>query len=184
MSREWKPGDVAMVSLFDGEEVRAIRVARCPMCRRHGDSPHWHCGSEHGGNLPSSKDADARPLVVLDPEDREEVERLMDTYMGQFDSYPPSTTEADHMQAALRELANPTPPKPDEPMGLGAVVEGVCGCSRDARRFVRDPDARDFNLPPKRNGMADGSEVPWVSRCGHHGYAEIDAVKVLSEGVR
>jgi hypothetical protein len=40
--------------------------------------------------------------------------------------------DVDDMQAALREFANPRDPKPDEPQGLGAVVQ-----REDGIRWVR-----------------------------------------------
>jgi hypothetical protein len=55
-----------------------------------------------------------RPVVVLDPEDAEEVERLAAAWDGiDLCDLPesPMTLRAIRMQAALRELAAPTPPK-------------------------------------------------------------------------
>lgn len=79
---------------------------------------------------------------------------------------------AQHTGAAciLRNLADQIeaqtrPPKPDEPMGLGTVVEDAEG-----HRWVR---------------LHSGDGVPW---CGglnkHREYAAIDAVRVLSVGVQ
>lgn len=73
----------------------------------------------------------------------------------------------------LREFAKP---KPDEPTGLGAVVEDAEGV-----KWVRlgrpgdDPTADDW----RRAGWTSGDESERV----WHFYADIDAVKVLSEGV-
>lgn len=61
-------------------------------------------------------------VVVISPEDREQVERLAEVM--NYAGWKPSV---ETMQDALREFANPTPPKPDEPTGLGAVVEDVAG---------------------------------------------------------
>lgn len=76
----------------------------------------------------------------------------------------------DHVEQAMRDF---TPPKPEEPTGLGAVVEDDKG-----DRWVRV------------GGNLDGIPRPWAE----HGniadlrdwvrYADIAAVAVLSEGVR
>jgi hypothetical protein len=75
---------------------------------------------EDGDRYPVA--GDYRPVVVIDPEDREQVERLCS---GLLDIH--WYGNADAMQVALRKFANPTPPKPDEPTGLGAVVEDADG---------------------------------------------------------
>lgn len=95
MSAQWKPGDVAMV----GREV-AIRVAYngSDFAFVDGLGRHWR-----------NEDETARPLLVIDPEDREQVERLADL-LGIGDAY---------VSHALRSLAQPEDP---EPTGLGAVV--------------------------------------------------------------
>lgn len=64
------------------------------------------------------------PVAVIAPEDREQVERLWQTWR---DLAPDHRLAQDNLQAALREFANPTPLKPEEPMGLGAVVEDADG---------------------------------------------------------
>ena len=112
------------------------------------------------------------PVVVIDCEDRERVERLLRAYLGRYDGMEsvPTQGEADCMQAALREFANPTPPKPDEPTGLGAVVEDADGVRwtrvEPAGAFSRNPwyPAVDIELQPEE-------------------YAHLSAVRVLSEGV-
>lgn len=93
-----------------------------------------------------------RPVVVIDPEDREAVERLTDLYWETVNE----EAIAD-LQAALREFANPEPPKPDEPMRPGAIIkdaDGVrwvswrqdsCGHSRPWQRLEMDTDEyRDY----------------------------------------
>ena len=111
-----------------------------------------------------------RPVVVIDPEDREAVERLQDLFADERDRNGGQSRLvvggwADAMQAALREYANPKPPKPDEPQGLGAVVESENGIrySRIGRKsgcWLRD----------------DGGLSGYV-------WDEIAAVRVLSPGV-
>lgn len=107
MSKEWKPGDLAMLSGLDGDEVMAFRQDRQWATQSHLYLNDWQ--------------VKARPLVVIDPEDREAVERLTGLYLDVEGS------ATDVMQAALREFADPTPPRPDEPTGLGAVVEDEDG---------------------------------------------------------
>ena len=112
-----------------------------------------------------------RRLVVIDPENREQVERLV----GLIDRHEEATAndpgddvhtwEVAAMQAALREFANPAPPKPEEPKGLGAVVEDAEG-----RRWVR------FN-------SAESSRRRWTDGTGDLQWSQVAAVRVLSEGV-
>lgn len=114
--------------------------------------------------------ADCRPVVVIDPEDREQVERAMVAYYSQIDStrywsgdLPEKFTDA--MQAALREFANPTPPKPDEPTGLGAVVE-----DESLVEYIH------LGSGLWAYGTTDGPSKGFA-------YADFNAVRVLSEGV-
>ena len=145
MSTQWKPGDVAMVIREDGTESRAI------MSRW---SSHWHA-FESGAQI-----VDARPLAVIDPEDKEAVERL--SSLTEANGGPTFFAgDVGKLQAALREFANPKPPRPEEPTGLGAVVEDVWG-----HRFVR-VGARAW-----RNVNEDSFCI-WL---------HIDVVRVLSEG--
>jgi len=103
-----------------------------------------------------------RPLVVIDPEDRAQVERLCGLFLKGNDGT--AIGDANDLQAALREFANPSPPKPAEPTGLGAVVE-----NSDGGRWVRTDVAVDR---------------PWWRYPGiTSGWAQVDAVRVLSEGV-
>jgi len=109
-----------------------------------------------------------RPLVVIDPEDREMADRLADLFVDGLPSVEPSTRgrQIDAMQAALRSLI--APPKPPEPTGMGAVVEDDEGV-----RYV---------------GLGDhygGGQLRWKGGRGmtFTSYADINAVRILSEGV-
>lgn len=111
--REWKPGDVAAVG---GQRVF-----------RHGGEFAWT--NDFGSRFATMTSLTARPLIVIDPEDREAVERLTEVYKTEFyrgKSYEPqpsaeSTAQrTDAMQAALRSLL--TPERPDEPTLPGALV--------------------------------------------------------------
>lgn len=105
MSREWKPGDVAIV-LQSGCERIAFR-----------NDTDWI------DSLGAAWDDDevtkyGRPIVAIDPADALEVRRLADAFCharwdhtGGGDECDPLTFSS--MQAALREYANPTPPKPE-----------------------------------------------------------------------
>ena len=150
MTREWKPGDAAVLAC--GEET-------CPM-REHrgllGKSGRWYLlelgewWDEHGSEP-------LRPLVVIDPEDRERVLRLA-LAVGR---------DEETVTKALRSLIEP--PKPEEPTGLGAVVEDA-----DGLRWVHR--GGDYFTPwvlTNRSGIG-----------GSKGWEEIAAVRVLSEGVQ
>ena len=171
MSREWTPGDLALVSSWRGADLPAFRV------RRDGYGTVW-CVLQDGdtrGLSDTEVGDNARPLVVIDPEDREAVERFREIaarwnarvpYADMAE--PGDMDETDAMQIALREFANPKPPKPPEPTGLGAVVEDAEG---------------DQWVVASQSGLfrkATGKEG-----CGaFRRYADIDAVRVLSEGVQ
>ena len=153
MTREWKPGTVAMlqyrnyspaVALFDGGAQRWTDAE----------------GATFDGD---EDDLTITPLVVIDPEDDEQIERLAALY----NSAAVQSVGTEPLQAALREFANPTPPKPDEPTGIGAVVEAVYD-----NRFVRIDRG---NKAWRRVGDIDPSAT-----CS---WEDIDAVRVLSEGV-
>lgn len=73
-----------------------------------------------------------RPLLVIDPEDREQVRSILDAYYADIDGEADrrvSDELAENMQSALRTLVQPEDP---EPTGLGAVVEDSRGV-----RYVR-----------------------------------------------
>jgi hypothetical protein len=156
MSREWKPGDVAVVHSVNDEDHRAVR--------RGGV---WIKLDAEGYIIDHYAES-VRPLVVIDPEDREAVERLADLFFAAL--YPEMKNTPGHddltaMQAALREFTNPTPPKPDEPQGLGAVVEDEHG-----NRWIRtDPEAPGW--------------TEWDAPVTRTPYARIAAVRILSPGV-
>lgn len=161
MSRQWKPGDVATF----GNSV-ALRTEKGWAYRDGGVA-----STAHDLHRP-------RPLVVIDPEDREQVERLAkavhesDHIATWHDLYRETRWQIeDATQAALRSLT--APEKPEEPLGLGAVVE-----SADGGRWVRSQ--WDFNnpwTPAERSDLSSDSDDTSVR------YAAIAAVTVLSEGV-
>lgn len=93
--------------------------------------------------------------------------RMRDHLEKEFDWYgmdEENTVEC--LQAAF--AAATSPPRPDEPLGLGAVVE-----DEDGRRFVRvGPTIGDFHWRSSEPSNSDC--FPWRS---------VKAVRVLSEGV-
>lgn len=213
MSREWKPGDVAMVKAHLGhQETLVLRghddrwhggdgiyrlvsnvrplvvidpvsitgpdetgedgdplaeIAKCLRRLAEGDHPSTYRRrvAERLAEAfdPRTPTGYSGPYVVIDPEDREAIMRLQNALHTQCIIRADSTHEA--LQAALREFANPKPPKPEEPTGLGAVVEDT-----DGSLLVRVP-----NNPDK----------PWS--CGgvtRWAWDDIDPARVLSKGVQ
>lgn len=159
MRREWEPGDVAMVTWPGGSSEVLFRHLR----GADYDIEEWRSATD-GCAYPTPDQL--RPLAVIDPEDGEQVERLLDSLRGMsFSAHACGAFIC--LRAALRELADPTPPKPEEPKGLGAVVEDVEGV-----RWVR---------VNQRTGTQE-----WRC-CDYNGefrnYAAVDARRVLSEGI-
>jgi hypothetical protein len=106
------------------------------------------------------------PEAVVRYKDRDEVAALMRLYYRDINGMP---VDADgglvsDKQAALREFANPKPPNPEEPTGLGAVVEDAEGVDWHRTRVGR-----------------------WIAEDGlcsrGAGWGHIDVVRVLGEGV-
>lgn len=163
MSREWKPGDVAVIKCLDLDCEQTFHQAIL------GRAQDWWLLDL--GEYMASHDAEpVRPLVVIDPEDKQATLRLAECYLSENPGvYAPVTRVADRLQAALREFANPTPPKPVEPTGLGAVVVDDFGTTW----------TRVFEASSPEEFTSDR----WVSGHARSSYADIDAVKVLSEGV-
>lgn len=98
----WEPGDLAILMTEGGERIGF----RCGVERNLG----WEYAREPGQKTWSS-DASGyatplRRLVVIDPENAEEVERLCANLPNSCWYGNP-----DDMQTALREFANPTPPR-------------------------------------------------------------------------
>lgn len=109
--REWKPGDVVVMP---GTGKRAIvTTADVRPFRTQDDVEQW--GDAING-------VEVRPLVVIDPEDRDQVERLTAALFSEIGGDWPDGYTANETQAALRKFAD-RQPQVTEPMGLGAVVE-------------------------------------------------------------
>jgi hypothetical protein len=159
---EYKPGDVAVAMIHDQAHV-IFRV----------DIEGQERWVDRLGLATWPRGREIRPLVVIDPEDREQVERLYGLMwsVGTVSHERGRLTEAeqredaDDLQAALREFANP---KPAEPTGLGAVVEDEAGLRWV--HYLGRVGWKWCGSGPNHDGVRD--------------YADIDAVRVLSEGVQ
>lgn len=156
---DFKPGDVVV---WDVSPVRGVVTTKGTV--RWGD----------GSDSPLSRALDLRRLVVIDPEDRDAAERL--SSLVEANGGPTFfNVGVNSLQAALREFATPTPPRPDEPTGLGAVVEDA-----DGLKWVSVEEMPPFGrwycgvLPDDDCSIADGAFRDW---------SDIDVVRVLSEGV-
>jgi len=122
MSNEkWRPGDVALVTI-GGREYVAIRLGFSE------GGCLWTTGLAVGGTF-DHYDRDgivtaARRLIEIDPESREQVDRLLDALEDHrlladgWDEGPRRRRGS----KALLDFANPKPPKPGEPTDPKAVV--------------------------------------------------------------
>lgn len=155
MGREFKPGDVAMVRHSkSGREMLMLR----------GYKDKWF---EPTGSFSDVHVKGVRPVIVIDPEalDLELIERALVRWANWT-----SLVDEERAIRVLLDAIFPavTPPKPDEPTGVGAVVEDAEG-----NRFVRYIGS-DFELPWRMVTTQSISAESW---------ATISAVRVLSEGV-
>ena len=114
--REWKPGDVWLINEGEGYSERERLLLRVGNRR-------W---IDADGDERSLSDNTivrmAHPLVVIDPEDREQVERLRNALFGRS-AHAHGVKE---IQTVLREFADPKPPKPVWTDG-DAVQQGTTG---------------------------------------------------------
>lgn len=162
-AREWKPGDVAMTTFG-----LSIVAADLPRCSHDGRGLHWH-HLTGGWDYLSGHAATARRVVVLDPASTDDLDRLTKAIVEAAHKdgnivVSGNGIHPDTVGRALREFANPTPPRPEEPTGLGAVVEDAEGV-----RWVRY--------------APEGDTAPWVAHAVSVEYDDIAAVHILSEGV-
>lgn len=157
-AREWEPGEVlvrnddrGMVTRSGGTGSTALYVefasGKTALLREVAD--------------------DSLPLIVIDPKDLAAIELLQDLYVVAERSGLSGLS----MQSALHKFANPTPPKPEEPVGLGAVVEDVKG-RRFVVDFVHDDGEQRWYGPTRETG----------DTYGHLDYGRIAAVRILNDG--
>lgn len=85
-----------------------------------------------------------RPLVVIDPEDRESAGRLLNLLwqMGGWGVGGSLDELTDNFQAALREFANPTPPKPFVTAEMVEAIRNQVKADRETP-YWRDRDHLD-----------------------------------------
>lgn len=134
---DWKPGSVALVDSWRGVKQIAFRTKR-------GDVDMWCVldGTDTRG-LGLAEVTAAHPALVIDPDDSEQVERLL---RGILDSFArdvsKEVTDRDvrAAQGFLREFAAPKPPRIDEPSLWGVVEAHVPGIPR--RRWVHHEEGR------------------------------------------
>jgi len=92
----------------------------------------------HGHVYPNKLNDDDVRVAVISPEDREQVERLALLFVDHF-GRANGGNRYNATQTALREFANPTPPKPEEP-GTWGVVEAACVHSPVRRHWMKHED--------------------------------------------
>lgn len=167
--REWKPG--AVLADASSAVVYAIEVTGNSIAAAQTGQA-WEEGScviESNGNgwTPSHFEG-LHPVAVIDPSNTQHLDRLR--YLLIYSGWVPQR-DADALDDILREFAEVKPPRPEEPMGLGAVVEDV-----DGRKWVRDVEGVE----------TDPKSGEWYSRgCPKtRRYSDITSVRVLSEGVQ
>ncbi len=156
--QNWKPGDLAVIrvpkksapgfAVTERGDVDVLVVAtRTGFVALADPDYYWREGYAFHATNP-------RPLVVIDPESAEDVERLANAYRS-----VDNRVGTQPLQAALREFASPTPPKPDEPLTGGSQV-------REA----------DGTVWTRVEGQPD---KPWVYSGSDASYASLDVVEVL-----
>lgn len=145
----WKPGDIGASSFG-----RSIYIGSCRIAEHGRDGGAcWH--NDSGFSDPPN--SPRRPLVVIDPEDMTQVERLFAAFRAKLGMRS--------IQNGLRELLDASN-RPDEPQNIGAVVVDALG-----RRYVR--------------GATKCCSGHWTQAAMDHfiDWSAFDAVRVLSTGV-
>lgn len=115
---EWKPGTV--IGYPRGESSGALLVVDSRGLANGYDSEGYEYTRRNLGT-----DPDLRPLVVIDPEDPEQVERLRISLKANY-----GDGEDFGVAAALREFADPTPPTCRASLNvrlLSGFVAASCG---------------------------------------------------------
>lgn len=164
--RDWQPGDV----VFDTEDGSIGMVVEngygCRIGPAHdGAGLHVHYEDGDWSKAPGSQH---RPLLVIDVEDCERVEEVTRAIFG-----PLADAGRNSVVDGLRSLL--TPPKPAEPLGLGAVVEDDKG-DLWVRIYTHANDCNDWR---EVGGYRAGDD----EKDHRRSYSELPAVRVLSQGV-
>lgn len=159
MSRDWKPGDVYLAK-YEGEAPKLFMRIKA-----FGKDQYEWKSSERTKSWDFGAAQWFRPLVVIDPEDREQVERLTDLMWARgllgsgVGGRCTPAVEVTEAQAALREFANPTPPRMDEPAVWG-VVEASCVHTDKRMKWMRHEDGNwwpfvNYNDGDERRPLPD-----------------------------
>lgn len=155
---KWKAGDVALVTQY-----RTPRLAVVQPRPQAGGALQFTYLDFAGYDMVAN--TEAHPLVVVDPEDREQLDALTKALVEACHAHGNTIVAGngihpETMQGALREFANPTPPI-EEPTGYGAVVEDA-----DGQLWIH---------------LEQG--IWYCVKHGREDWAGVKAVRVLSEGV-
>ena len=184
-AEDWKPGDVAIAAypVWGGDAqvtYAETRIARFKDGWARLDDP-----DDFVLDVSPRRPADPRRLVVIDPvaitgpdetgEDGDPLAEIAKCLRRLAEEDHPSTYRR-RVAERLAEAFDPPPPKPDEPKGLGAVVEAIC-CDDEPSVLIHDP------LSVRFEGRPLAANRTWKSTCGHHSWDALSAVRVLSEGV-
>lgn len=177
-AREWKPGDVATSThgtVFAVDTSAGLRWV-------YDDGSGGAAAADWNQVPPQG----IRPLVVIDPDEIPAAKgalapRWLRNLAAELRADPKHvSTSLENVLLFLAdkiEEADPPEPRPEEPTGLGAVVEAVCGCEEDwSHEFVHDP------LSTRFEGRPLAPDRTWKAPCGHHAYADLKAVRILSHG--
>lgn len=166
-----EPGTVAVATV---RGVPNVRVMRRKFFRLTNDG--WHMDWSHtavkGFTCTNDEEVtDVRPLVVLDlaPGDLRCVVENLRARATYMDGIGAPNTKALLCNAADQIEQQTRPPKPAEPKGLGAVVEDARG---------------DFWVYTGLRNAKDGETRLWFHGSLSADYADVAAVRVLSEGVQ
>lgn len=148
---DYEPGTVAAIRCANAHgdfhavgEFRAVK-----------DEKGWSSLLPEIGWVSNADVVEVRPLVVLDPDDREAAVALLAAYGRQYTDWTPSTDgpNIDRLQQALRSLTRP--PRIPEP-GLYAVVDSITTGGDGPRRFVRIDLGNNCWMD-----MNGGNRSPW-----------------------
>ncbi len=150
----WEPGVVAKA--LDSLTPLRFKVS--------GDPELW---LDVAGDVRYPSCNQLRPLLVLDPDDADQMHQIAGHFWGHDKGGHEETTRR-ITEAVRAMLPKPTPVRPPEPTGLGAVVE-----DDSHRRFVRVDDRK---RPWVTQSLGVANRLSWDE------VAE-NPVKVLSEGV-
>lgn len=152
---EYKPGDVAMLTLRTrgGKRLPAMFVdppAQGLYC--------WHLFGNKTPGIGEGAVTKAEPLLIIDPEDRENLNAIVRAV------WPGSgSASAGRLKDVLRSRLAP---RPEEPTGLGAVVE-----DSDGSLWINWRDPRSVGV----------HERPWVLVHDSHTSREWEDITVVRE---